>query len=448
MSLDTVSIFGLGRVGLVMAVCFAKRGYRVNGVDPDVHLLTCIQNKEPPFFEPNLDEYLRSSIERGTFSAGSDPSVAVDADFVFITVGTPGMKRGGSNLTYLKEAAMSIGRILRQVNHSQLIAIKSTVRPGTARNLVKPILEKESGKRMGEHFDLCSNPEFLREGNAIYDAEHPERIVMGSNRPDALNKLESLFRDFHDGHPPPVVRSTFENAELIKYASNAFLATKVSFINCIANLADCVPNADVNVIAQGIGLDSRIGRGYLRAGLGWGGPCFSKDLTELIGFSESTGYNPQLIKTVVKTNTEQWKKAVQYAQAALGSLRGKRIAILGLSFKPLTDDLRGAVSILIIKALLQQGARVVCYDPAARAQARSIFSNMVDYADDIITCLDRSDCCIVVTEWDEFKDLTPETFLKQMRRPVVVDGRRIFDVDEFMRAGVRILPIGTGPKSP
>jgi UDPglucose 6-dehydrogenase len=326
-----------------------------------------------------------------------------------------------------------------------MVIVKSTVTPGTARNVVKPTIEMESGKKCGEGFWLCSNPEFLREGHAIEDTEHPDRIVIGSDHTDAIDSLSNFYVDFHEPSPPPIIKTSHENAELIKYASNAFLATKISFINTIANIAERIPNADVTVIARGMGLDARIAPGFLNAGLGYGGSCFPKDLSALIAFSKSLGYDPKLIEATVDTNMEQWARAIEQAKRALGPLKGKRVAVLGLAFKPETDDMREAISISLVSALLAEGADVVVYDPAALQNARSIFQDTISYAKDPYECLDHADCCIIVTEWDEFKEIPPETFLEWMQSPIVIDGRRVYDADRFSRMGVRFLAIGLGP---
>jgi UDPglucose 6-dehydrogenase len=444
---QTISIFGLGPVGLVTAVCFAKKGHRVLGIDPDHHRLEKIRTTEPPFFEPRLAEYLKEVVGDGALSVTDDPLSNVQSDLAYITVGTPSNRDGSIDLTYVENAATAIGQSLRDSGHYQLVVIRSTVTPGTARNLVKPVIERESGKTAGKEFGLCSNPEFLREGNAIQDAEFPDRIILGSEDPEATKKLEDFCKEFHSEHTPPIIRTTHENAELIKYANNAFLAMKVSFINIIANIAERVSGADVQAIAAGIGLDERVGSRFLNAGLGWGGSCFLKDLRALLSYSRALGYDADLIEAVIRANEEQKQRAVELAKQALGSLRKKRIALLGLAFKPQTDDIREAVSIPIIRALLAEGATVVAYDPAAMQNARTIFRDRINYAKDQIECIDRADCCIIVTEWKQFRTIPPSTFIERMRQPIVIDGRRVYDADEFLRAGIQFSGIGLGPKT-
>jgi UDPglucose 6-dehydrogenase len=418
----------------------------VIGIDPDLDRLEKIQRAEPPFFEPKLKEYLSGTVADGALSVTDDASVNARSDLAYMTVGTPSSKDGSIDLTYVKNAAAAIGRSVREATHSQLVVVRSTVIPGTTRTVVKPILERESGKTAGKEFGLCTSPEFLREGNAIHDAELPDRIVIGSEDTDAIIRLENFYRTFHGEPMPPVIRTTHENAELIKYANNAFLAMKVSFINAIANIAERTPNADVKAIAHGIGLDERIGSKFLNAGLGWGGSCFPKDLKALIRYSKTLDYDPELIEAVVATNEKQKQRAVQLAKHALISLRGKRIALLGLAFKPETDDMREAVSIPLVRALLKEGADVFAYDPAAMQNARAIFQDTITYARDPCECIEKADCCIIATEWDEFKRIPLSTFIERMRRPIVIDGRRIYDACRFSDAGILFSAIGLGQR--
>jgi UDPglucose 6-dehydrogenase len=443
--LDKISIFGLGRVGLITATCLAKRGYKVVGIDADTRRVEQVRNGEAPFLEPKLEAHLKQVIKKGTLFVSDDASSNVRSDLAFVCVGTPSRRDGSIDLTQVKHAASAIGQSLRNSDHRQLVVIKSTVIPGTARRLVKPTIEKESGKSAGRDFGLCSNPEFLREGNAVHDTERPDRIVIGSEDPRAISDLEKFYEAFHGEDLPTIVRTTHENAELIKYANNAFLATKVSFINCIANIAERIPGADVKLVAEGIGLDQRIGSQFLSAEFGWGGSCLPKDTYALAKLSKGLGYNPEMIEAALKTNQNQWRKAVQLTKAALGSLKGKKVGVLGLAFKPNTDDMRAAVSIPIITTLLAERAKVFAYDPAATENARTVFKDRIKYTLDPIGCIDQADCCIVITEWDEIKSIRPETFTERMRRPIVVDGRCVYNAEEFAQAGIQLLALGMAP---
>ena len=439
--MKTISIFGLGHVGLVNAVCFTRRGYKVIGIDTDQHRLSQVRNAEPPFVEASLPEYLKNSINRKLLQATDDASLNAQADYCFIAVETPSQPDGSVDLSHVQEASMAIGRSLRNSPNNQLIAIMSTVPPGTARNIVTPILEKESGKRKDEGFYLCSNPELFRQGEAIHDTEQPDRIIIGGDEQD-VTRLETFYRDFYRDREYKVLRTTHENAELIKYANSAFIAAKISLINFIADIAERVPFADVKVVAKGIGLDERIGPGALQAGVGWGGPCLPKDTLALTWFSESLSLDTDLIQAVRAVNIAHGYKAVKLAKDLLGSFKGKRIAVLGLAFKADTDNMKDAPSIAIIKNLVADGAHVVAYDPKSTSTARSMLGDDVEYASDPLSCIEQADCCIIVTEWNEFKQIRPETFLKRMKQPIVIDGRRIYDVDAFAKAGVRIVAIG------
>jgi UDPglucose 6-dehydrogenase len=430
-----------------MAVCLAKHGYEVTGIDPDATLVEKLTRGETPFYEPNLAGYLDAAIQSKKFVATRDYKMNSHSDLTYITVGTPNRANGSIDLGYVKEASRMIGRSLRDTRQDQLIVVKSTVLPGTARSIVKPTIENESGKVPGKDFSVCSNPEFLLEGNAIHDTEFPDRIIIGSDQPSAMDRLENIYRNFHGDNLPTVIKTSFENAELTKYANNAFLATKVSFINSIANIAERTPHADVKVVAQGIGLDERIGPKFLNAGLGWGGSCFPKDLAALLNFGQRVGSDLELINAVMATNRKQAEKAAHLAKQALGQLEGKRIAVLGLAFKPDTDDLRDAVSIPVINSLLKNGAEVTVWDPRAMAEARRIFGDKIRYATDALNCLDQADCCILVTEWPEFKNLNPNTFKERLHQPVLIDGRKLYDQNEFRTAGIRFQAIGLGPET-
>jgi len=441
-----VSVFGLGRVGLATAVCLAKKGYRVVGVDVDSNTVKAIQEGKSPFFEPRLEAYLKEVVSSKTFTATVDSCQSSDSDIAYITVGTPSNPDGTINLRHVEAAAVNIGESLLNKHKYQLIVVKSTVIPGTTRNRVRPAIEKSSGRVYGAEFGICTSPEFLREGHAIEDTENPDRIIIGSDDTHAAGKLATFHRKFTPSVPPErVILTTPENAELVKYANNAFLATKISLINSIASIAERVPNADVTVIAKGIGLDVRIGPQFLNAGLGWGGSCFPKDLKALVEFSVECGCDPQLIRATTETNQKQPMKAIEFARQGLGQLKGKRIAILGLSFKPDTDDMREAVSTSVINGLLVEGADVVAYDPAALQTAKGIFKDRIEYAINSDACLNGADLAILTTEWEEFKKLEPTDFLGLMRTPMVFDGRRIYDPEKMRRAGVTFGAIGLSP---
>jgi len=364
----------MGYVGLCTAVAFASRGYTVVASEADPEKASMISRGAPPFYEPGLDEMLVEVLRSGRFRCTTSTEKAVlDTDVTFITVGTPSKPDGSVDLSYVESSAEEIGRALSSKGSYHLVVVKSTVIPGTTENVVKPILERSSRKRCGVDFGLCVNPEFLREGSALYDTFNPDRIVIGECDERSGDVLESLYKEFYAEKMPPLLRTSPVNAELIKYANNAFLAMKVSFINTIANICERIPGADVTVVAKGIGLDKRIGPLFLNAGLGYGGSCLPKDLRALIQHSRSLGYEPKLLEAVKEVNDGQPRRAIELCKELVGELRGRRVAVLGLAFKPNTDDMRDAVSIKIVKRLLEEGARVVVYDPRAVENAKKGF---------------------------------------------------------------------------
>jgi len=440
----SISIVGTGYVGLCTAVGFASKGYKVITSTRNKEKASLINKGMPPFHEPHLEELLKEVISKNSLKCLTEREEAIlNTDITFIAVGTPSRQDGSINLKYIEEATQDIGEVLAKKKLYHLVVVKSTVIPGTTENTVKPILEKRSKKRCGEDFGLCMNPEFLREGSAIHDTLHPDRIVIGEHDKRSGDILENLYEEFYEDDLPPIIRTNLSTAEMIKYANNAFLATKISFINQIANICQLTPGTDVTTIARAIGLDERINPRFLRTGLGFGGSCFPKDVKALIAYSKGLGYKPALLEAVMNVNLDQPYKAIDLSKIFLGNLKGKRVAVLGLSFKPGTDDMREAVSIRVIRRLLEEGANVVAYDPVAISNGKKIFGDSVEYARSSTQCIKDADCCIVVTEWDEFKKLTPEDFINNMREPIVVDGRRIYDPKVFGKK-LKYAAIGLG----
>ncbi len=428
----SISIVGTGYVGLCTAVGFANKGYKVVASTNNPKKAKLINMGIPPFFEPDLEELTKKAVKNGYLKCVLEREEAViNTDVSFIAVGTPSQPDGSINLQQIKDAAHEIGEALKKKEVYHLVVVKSTVVPGTTQNVAKPIIEQHSNKQCGVDFGLCMNPEFLREGSAMQDTFHPDRVVIGEFDKKSGEILERLNREFYGEAIPPVIRTNLPTAELIKYAGNSFLAAKISFINEIANICRKIPGTDVKTVAKGIGLDKRISPLFLNAGLGYGGSCFPKDVKALIAFSKSLGYDPSLLEAVEEVNNAQPRQVVELARKHLGNLKGKEIAILGLAFKPNTDDMREARSIPVINQLLNEGANVTAYDPVAISNAKSIFEDKIKFASSAIECLENADCCIIVTEWDEFKKLKPENFVKNMRRPVLIDGRRIYDPNQF-----------------
>jgi len=444
LSKQQISVIGVGYAGLCTTIGFASKGYKVIAVDRDPKKVTLINKGISPFYEIGLETLLQKALEQGNLKCTTNYKEAIlESNITFITVGTPSKRDGSINLIHVKNAARKIGQVLKEKKAYHLVVVKSTVVPGTTENIVKPSIEKFSGKGCGNEFGICANPEFLREGSGIHDTLHPDRIIIGEIDKKAGDMLESLYGDFYGNEMPPLIRTNIPTAELIKYANNTFLATKISFINEIANICEKIPGVDVTIVARGIGLDKRIGSLFLQAGLGYGGSCLPKDVKALIAYSEKLGYKPTLLKAVNKINETQPYKAVELCKKALGNLKGKRIAILGLAFKPNTDDVRNAVSLKIIRKLLKEGASITVYDPVAMPNIKEKFKNSIQYATSALDCINNADCCILVTEWDQFKMLKPEDFVQNMKQPIIIDGRRIYNTESFDRK-LKFMAVGLG----
>ncbi len=440
-----ISVIGVGYVGLCTAVGLASKGFKVLACDIDADKISKINQGIPPFFEPGLQEKLTESIKKGNLKGlvNQTDKAIEESDLTYVAVGTPSRPDGSIDLQYIQAAAENIGKALKNKKNYHVIIIKSTVIPGTTQNIVLPALERESGKKCGKDFGLCMNPEFLRQGSAFQDTVNADRVVVGSFDEKSGDTLEALYRDFYSERLPPIIRTTLATAELIKYASNAMLATKISFINTISNMCEKIPGADVKVVAKAMGLDKRIGPLFLDAGLGYGGSCFPKDVKALIACSKTFGYTPELLDSVEAVNKKQPLKAVEFVKQQLGVVKGKKVAVLGLAFKPDTDDMREARVIPIVNALLKEGASIVAYDPVAIPVAKGIFKEKICYAPSALECLKGADAAILVTEWEEFKKPTPADFKKQMKNPVLVDGRRIYDPESF-GAALKFVAIGLG----
>jgi UDPglucose 6-dehydrogenase len=431
-----ISIVGTGYVGLITGACFAELGNDVVCVDVIKEKVDKINNGEAPIYEEGLDGLLKKNVGKKLRATTDLKSAVLNTDVTFVAVGTPDAPDGGIDLRYVKSAAEEIGKALAGKGWHTVV-VKSTVVPGTTDSIVLPILEKKSGKKAGGGFGLCMNPEFLREGKAIDDFMKPDRIVIGQLNEKSGKALVELYKGFECEKLVTDLRT----AEMIKYASNAFLATKISFINEIANICEKV-GTDVVDVAKGVGLDRRISPHFLQAGVGYGGSCFPKDVKAIAEMGKREGYEPILLESVVELNKRQALRAVEILKEKVGDLEGKRVAILGLAFKPGTDDIREAPSIGIIKRLLEEGADVVAYDPIAIENTKKVFKD-IGYAKDVKDCLKDADACIIVTDWPEFK-VDPSVFVKHMKTPVVIDGRRILNPKDAKLKGVEYSGIGYG----
>lgn len=424
-----VSIVGLGFVGLSTAISFAKLGMKVAGIDTDSNKVSMISKGFVPFHEPQIKELLGTY--RKNLEVSTNMQLVHNSPIIFITVGTPAKEDGSMDIRFLTAASKTIGSAIRGSEYP-LIVVKSTVTPGTLMDAVVPEIERAAEMKYGKDFGACSNPEFLREGAAIHDTLRPDRLIIGGSEKDAMI-LRSFYEKLYRKRMPKTIIASTHNAELIKYASNAFLAMKISFINQIACICETLPGGDVQVISEAMGLDKRIGRLFLNAGLGYGGSCFPKDIKALIQFSKTLGYCPPIVEATMKVNEDQPLRVVKMAEEKLGSLEGKKIAVLGLAFKPDTDDMRDAVSIKIVEELLRKGANVFAHDPKALKNASQILGDKIELTSEIQKCLGGADCAILVTEWDEYATLEPDYFRNLMRKPIVIDGRRLFDTKRFSK---------------
>ena len=444
-SMQRIAIVGAGYVGLSTAVCFASRGYQVIATTHNEENVRRINAGEAPFHEPGLNDALRRCVQSKLLRAESDREKAVlQTDMSFITVATPDQPDGTIDRRYVIRASEDIGRALREKNAYHLVVVKSTVTPGTTREVLKLALERTSHLTAGRDFGLCMNPEFLRQGSAMHDTLHPDRVVIGEYDRRSGKALGDVLNAFYEG-AVPLLTMGLESAEMVKYASNAFLTTKVSYANEMANICEGVPGVDVSHVMAGVGLDKRINPRFLNAGAGFGGSCLPKDLKALCKFGEACGYRAPLLRAVLAVNDGQARHIARLALTTIGKPNGKKVALLGLAFKPDTDDLREAPSLKIAKQLLAAGARVCAFDPVVKVITREGFEAL-EHADSISTCLAGAHCCVVVTEWEQFKALTPDDFITQMAEPAVIDARRIFDPPQF-RDRLPFTAIGLGDGS-
>lgn len=411
-----ISLIGTGYVGTVSAVCFAELGHDVICVDIDSSKIEKINAGIPPIYEEGLTDLLKKHVGK-KLSATSDYRFAVmNSEVSFICVGTPSDHSGNIDLGIVKAASSSLGEALKDKKDYHVIVVKSTVVPQTTEKVVVPIIEKHSKKRSGD-FGIAMNPEFLREGKAIYDFMHPDKIVVGSMDKRAGDIVASLYR----GLDCEITRTNPRTAEMIKYVNNAFLATKISFSNEIGNICKKL-DIDTYEVMKAVGKDFRIGPHFLNSGAGFGGSCFPKDVKALIGKAKDIGYEPLILGSVIKVNEKQPGRMVLLLKNELGDLKGKKITVLGLAFKNDTDDIRESRAIPVIEELLDNGALVLAYDPMANENMSKLFGN-VKYHSNASDALRDSQACLVMTEWDEFKSLDKEFDL--MRHKLIIDGRHM-----------------------
>jgi UDPglucose 6-dehydrogenase len=439
-----VCVIGTGYVGLVTGVCLAQIGHQVICIDNNESKVALMQSGKSPIYEPGLDEMMQSAMAAGNLKFSTNLAAGVaHGEILFIAVGTPALSTGETDTHYVEAVARGIGTYLN--GGYKVIVNKSTVPIGSG-DWVRRIVLDGVAEREAEiaGFDVVSNPEFLREGSAIYDTFNPDRIVLGSDSEKAIAMMQELYQPLVTRElatdkslpPVPVVITDLSSAEMIKYAANSFLATKISFINEVANICDRV-GADVTQVAQGIGLDSRIGNKFLQAGIGWGGSCFPKDVAALIHTADDYGYDAQLLKSAVEVNQNQKYLAIAKLQQSLKILKGKTIGLLGLTFKPDTDDLRDAPALDLISELIRLGAKVKAYDPIITNQNLEII--LASSPEELAT---DCDALVLVTDWQEFLELDYQLLTDRMNNPLIIDGRNCLDCQSLEQAGFTYIGIG------
>lgn len=412
-----ISVIGSGYVGSVTAACFAEVGHEVVCVDIDKKKMDQINAGIPPIYEEGLEELLQKYAGKSLTATTDYESAIKNTNISFICVGTPSAEDGSIDLSIVRAATASIGAVLAKKEGYHVVVVKSTVVPETTEKFVLSILEETSGKVAGKDFGVAMNPEFLREGKAVYDFMHPDKIVVGAIDQKSGDLVSELYRNFKC----EVTRTSVSTAEMIKYANNSLLATKISFANEIGNICKRL-NVDTYEVMKAVGKDSRISPKFLNSGAGFGGSCFPKDVKALIGKAKEIGYSPVLLESVIGVNEKQPILMTEILQKKIGSLAGKKVAVLGLAFKNDTDDIRESRAIPVIAELLRLGAEVSAYDPMATENMKRIFPT-IEYSGKAKDALEGADACLVMTEWDEFKKLDSE--FEVMKGKIVVDGRRV-----------------------
>ena len=427
-----IAVIGTGYVGLVTGVCLADIGHQVTCIDIDDSKIEALNSGKSIIFEPGLEELMEKNCAEHRLRFTSEYKDGLEnADVIYIAVGTPANEDGTANLKALENVAVTLATYIKK---HVIIVTKSTVPIGTNDKIRQWV---ENNLTCTATFDIVSNPEFLREGSAIQDTFYGDRIIIGSDSVKAGDIIEEINSPFNI----PVFRTSVRSAEMIKYASNAFLATKISFINEISNLCEEL-GADVTEVAHGMGMDKRIGPHFLDAGIGYGGSCFPKDTNALMQIAGDIDMDFELLKSVIKVNKKQNQLLIKKAQKRLGDLHGLRIAVLGLAFKPNTDDVREAASLTIIKELLSRGAQVIAYDPVAEANAKLLLPVEVEYAGSISSAIKNADSVFILTEWQEIVDFDPSFYELLMKRPIVFDGRNCYKQDQLINLNIEYYSIG------
>jgi len=426
-----ICIVGSGHVGLVTGACLADLGNKVTCMDDDESKIASLQNGRIPFYEPELEPVVHRNVNASRLSFTTDVAEGVKkAKVIFICVGTPQGSDGAADLSYVEVAAK---RVAEAMDGYRAIVDKSTVPVKTGSWVRRTV---KLNNRQQHDFDMISNPEFLREGRAVYDFMHPDRIIIGVESKRAAQLMTELYQPLN----APMIVTNIETAELIKHASNAFLAVKISYINAIANICEAV-GADVTKVAEGMGFDKRIGRDFLDAGIGYGGYCLPKDVLAFIKIAEEVGYDFELLRAVDKINQQQSRLVVKKARNLLWNLNGKTIGMLGLAFKPNTDDIREAPSIRVIRQLQQEGVKIKAYDPKAMDNIRQLLPE-IELCQDPYQVAEGSDALVIMTDWDEFKKMDLQKVKELLNQPVIIDGRNMFAPDEMEQLGFMYQGVG------
>ncbi len=430
--MKNIAVIGTGYVGLVTGVCLSEIGHKVTCVDIDIQKVTLLKNGVSPIYEPGLQELMKKNINSGSLTFTIDYREAfLNVDVIYIAVGTPQTENGAANLQYVEDAAKSIAHF---ISRSVVIVIKSTVPLGTNEKVLKIVRDHLSSDIK---VDVVSNPEFLREGSAIYDSFHGDRIVIGSNNDESANLIEEINKPFQ----VPIIKTDIRSAEMIKYASNAFLAMKISFINEIASLCEKL-GANIEEVSKGIGKDKRIGSEFLTAGIGYGGSCFPKDTKALINIAKEAGEQFNLLSSVVDINNKQKTILVKKAKERFNTLSGKKFALLGLAFKPNTDDMREAASIDIANQLINAGGKVIAYDPIAAINAKPLLNSEIQLTDSIESAIEGCDAAFIATEWKEIIEFPLSKYEELMSSPIIFDGRNCYPLEKVKNNLIEYYSIG------
>ena len=440
-----ITIIGTGYVGLVSGTCFSEFGFNVTCIDKDTNKINNLQNGIIPIYEPSLEDLVKKNMfaKRLSFST-SLSKVFKDSDAIFIAVGTPtNVNNNKADLKYIYNVIREIADLIDINDNPKLIVTKSTVPVGTGKEIESYILNYRNELKIGKNFDIASNPEFLREGSAIEDFMRPDRVVCGVSSEFAKSILKTLYRPLNL-RETPILFTKRETAELIKYASNGFLATKITFINEMADICEKV-GADVQDVAKGIGLDGRIGSKFLHPGPGFGGSCFPKDTRALAEIGKESGARTNLIETVIKVNDSRKINMVKKITKAVGSIENKTIAVLGITFKPNTDDMRESPSLVIVPELLKRAKKVKVYDPVGMNNAKQMaeFDGVI-WTENTFSCIENTDVIVIITEWNEFRALDLIKIKKSLNNPIIIDLRNIYKHDSMREAGIKYISVGRG----